>query len=649
MQKKNLWIGLAGFLGVVILSGMLFILLVPHSWLTSMIGAKASARLDREFAVDGDIKIDWNWRIPHIHLEKVRIANLSGSADPQMVEIESLDFQIKIWNLLKGELNLPNIKIVRPQIILEKNADGEKNWDFHAVSKANAVTSAALPTSRFNFPMIGLLTIEQGILVFKDATKDLSLTLSIDTATGAGSGGELFKLQGQGKVQNKDFGLQAEGGSLDMLRNSNEAYPLDLKIDIGKTKVSVKGTFTDPIKMADVDARLDIRGDNLADLFYLTLIPLPPSPSYSLAGHLTKKGEVWTFADFKGVVGQSDMVGHLDYDTTHERGFVRAQLNSNLLRMEDLSGLIGVKPDSQKASSQSDRLLPDMQLNLSRLRATDLDITLKAKKLDQPGWPFDDLDVRFNLYDGVLRLEPLSFGVAQGKVSGMIILDGRQEIPKVESDLLVRRLSFKPFFEDSRFEPFAAGYFGGRFKLRGDGKSLAEVLGTGDGTVTLMMTRGAISKLIVDAAGLDLGKAAPALLGKDQATQIRCAVGDFDVKAGQMKSNVFVFDTTASNIHGEAAINLKDETINARIEAQPKEASVSAHTSILITGRLKSPAIGPDPAELGGRGVAAAALSFLGPVAALIPFIDLGLGEDSDCRDLIQQARSHSGTNPPSN
>jgi uncharacterized protein involved in outer membrane biogenesis len=217
----------------------------------------------------------------------------------------------------------------------------------------------------------------------------------------------------------------------------------------------------------------------------------------------------------------------------------------------------------------------------------------------------------------------------------------------VTSDLTLSRISFKPFFTDTRFAAFSTGRFGGRFQLQGQGRSLAEVLGASGGHITLVMSGGTVSKLIVDAAGLDFGKAAPALLGSDESTDIRCAIGDFGVKGGRLDSNIFVFDTTSSNIDGRANVDLKDETMNAVIEAHPKSASLAAHTPIIIDGRLSHPSVGVDPKELAARGGAAAALSLLTPLVGIIPFIELGLGKDSDCRDLIDRARHDAGTQAP--
>jgi uncharacterized protein involved in outer membrane biogenesis len=275
-----------------------------------------------------------------------------------------------------------------------------------------------------------------------------------------------------------------------------------------------------------------------------------------------------------------------------------------------------------------------------------MNVRLKANQIKAPDLPINNLDLGFNIRNGVLSMEPFSFGVASGDISGSLILDGQTDIPTVQSDLLLKRLSFKQFFANTQFEALSAGYFGGRLQLKGSGGSLAEVLADSNGRITLMMSGGTISLLIVDAAGLNLGQAVPLLLGKDQSTQIRCAIADFKVNNGLLASEVFVLDTSDAKIAGVMHINLKDEALSAQVEADPKEFSLlSARTPITVSGTLKHPSIGLDPKELALRGTSAAVLGvFLSPLAAIIPFIELGLGTDSDCGALIQQTRSYTET-----
>jgi len=68
---------------------------------------------------------------------------------------------------------------------------------------------------------------------------------------------------------------------------------------------------------------------------------------------------------------------------------------------------------------------------------------------------------------------------------------------------------------------------------------------------------------------------------------------------------------------------------------------------ILVTGRLKQPAVGPDVGRLTMRaGVAAALGLVLGPPGALLPLVQLGLARDADCPQLV--ARAEAGAMPGS-
>jgi uncharacterized protein involved in outer membrane biogenesis len=628
---------------------------VPGKVIRQIAGDKGSAALDRSFSIDGPISIDWDWTNPYVHLSDIRLANTKGAKDPDMVAIGRLDFHIKIWRLLEGQLNLPDITIEKPDIVLEKYADDTANWQFPALSGANAATSAALPSKRSNFPILGQLTINNGKLVYRDIGKKIDVTLGIQTASGGGGEKGNFILSGQGKLQGKPFDIHAQGGSLQLLRDSKEQYPLHLHVKMGDTAVDVDGTFLDPVQMEGIDTKLAVRGDNLADLFYLTMLPLPPTPAYDLTGHLTKQGDLWTFENFSGKVGGSDLGGHLTDDISGKRSFLKAELHSKMLDMKDLAGFTGATPAPRKGDDQSSeqvqkateekanpKLIPDVPLDLSRLRASDMDVSLEADKILAPHLPIDNMNMRFLLKDGVLRIDPLEFGMASGKISGSLVLDGSKDMPHVESDLMLTRLHLREFFKGTQFEALTKGSIGGHFQLAGDGKSLADVMADANGRVTFLMSGGTMSQLIVDAAGLDVGGAATDLLGSDKSAGIRCAVLDFPVTQGILDSKIFVIDTTISTIGGHARIDLRNETIDGKIETEPKSPTITAHAPILISGDLKHPSIGLDPKEAAARGVAAGVLSvFLTPLAGIIPFIETGLGTDSDCNGLVGQARAH--------
>lgn len=645
---------LLGAMGLAVFA-LLLLMFFSASLVRSLAEGRGSSWLGRDIRVDGNVTIEW--RLPHTRItaEGLRIANAPGYEQADMVRIETLSISVHPLKLLVGTLEFGDITLIKPDIILEKKSADENNWQFPALSPAGAAAEAAAPEGRHDFPLIGTAEVRQGKLVYRDHLKKLSLDLTLDTLVGDGGERNLtrpdrhFTIAGEGSIQNKSLLLEAQGESLETLRDSSRDYPLRLRVVMGDTEVVVDGQFRDPIKMQGADASLTIKGDSLADLFYLTAIPLPPTPRYHLSGQLTKNDGVWGYERFKGRVGGSDLEGSLTYDTRGERGFLKANLHSALLDSEDLGGFIGLPPSGEHASPEQQRaaaekaaspnLIPDVSLAVERLRATDLDVTLKAARIEAPNLPFKGMEVRFDLQNGRLLLDPLRVTLADGTLAGRIDIDAQQDQPPMNMDLRVRDLSLGQFFEGTRFAKTTDGRIGGHIQLAGQGTSLADVLATSNGAVMLAMARGNISLLLMEASDLDVGQALPLLLGEDKSTRIRCGVADFSVKDGLLSSEAVVLDTDDSLLVGRMTINMKDEVIQAKLDAKPKDTSLLAlRVPIVVSGRLKEPVVGVDAERTLQRGAAAIALgALLTPLAAILPFIESGDAEHADCRALLNQ------------
>src|SRR5690606_40410928 len=83
---------------------------------------------------------------------------------------------------------------------------------------------------------------------------------------------------------------------------------------------------------------------------------------------------------------------------------------------------LAAQAQQQRASP---KLLPDTPYNLEKLRAMDADVRLRAARIEAPKLPLDDMDAHLLLEGGVLRLDPLNFGVAGGDIRATIRMDAR--------------------------------------------------------------------------------------------------------------------------------------------------------------------------------------------------------------------------------
>lgn len=607
-------------------------------------------RIGREITVTS-LDLDWHWNYSSVNASDIRVSNKEGYSDPEFVHIDHLFFTFRPLKLLVGDIEFGKIVLERPYINLERKDYDEANWIFAEDSQ-----DEELIEERHDFPVIQSLAVKGGKVRYQDAVKNLSLDLGLDWVIGENNDEastdtkDGFTVSGTGSIQNEAFEIEASGASLEALQDSNIDFPLTLKLIMGQTRISVEGHFRDPIKLTGIDAVLKISGDNMADLFYLTSVPLPPTPPYSLSGQLTRSGAVWGYEGFTGKVDGSDLSGDFFYETGKTRPDVRATLTSDLLDSDDLGGFIGLPvsgdnatPEQQQAAAEkaaSANLIPDVPLAVDRLRAADLDISLNAKKIAAPSLPFKGMDVHFDLRDGLLALTLNKVVLADGSLDGVIKVDAREEEPQFNMDLNIRQLQLRQFFEGTRFAESTEGILGGKVNLEGTGVSLADLLAVSNGKLTVVMADGTISLLFIEAADLDIGEALPILLGRDQATQIHCGVFDFVVKEGVLTSHIFVLDTDDSRVFGDVHIDLTDETINAELSADPKDNSIfSVQTPITISGRLKQPRIGIDAGKAGTRALGAIALgALLTPLAAVIAFTDSGNAEDENCAALIDAA-----------
>ena len=644
-RRALIWVG--SVFGIIVIAAVIFVATLDANKAKGYISAAVSKATGRQLTIGGDLQVDFGW-ISRLRASQIQFENASWSKYPQMTEVGLVDVQIDVWQLLsKFRLVLPSITVSQPKVILEKNADGAANWEFQA---APAVTEPAVPQKRTEFPIIEKVVIEDGTFLFNNQQTNTQLELKLTQAEAAGFLEEPVKLKVKGTYQKLPLSLSLDGGSYENLRSSKDPYPLKINVGVGKLKVNINGNLTEPLAMKGEDVTLDVQGDDMANLFPLIRLVFPSTPPYKLKGHLKHEGQVWSFSNFSGRVGDSDLSGTIRVDTEPKRPAMKADLISNLVDFKDLAGFIGGKPGSgsdetasdeqekQAAATkeESDRIFPDQPYDLERLRAMDADVRLRAKRILAPNLPIDDLNAKLSLSDGVLKFNPTVFGVANGRIEIYSTFDGSKQPSKVNIDARLRQLDLKRFLK-SEFAQKTIGPIGGRIVLSGTGQSFRDIMATASGNTFVMMSGGEISELLVRLAGLNVARALGVLVRGDKPIPIRCALLDLQATDGQMGVQTLVFDTANSIISGEGKIDLRDEKLDIMLTPVPKDFSpLSLRSYIRVNGTLKNISAFPDPIKTGTDSLVAKIFNvFVMLVLSPLQPRDLGLAQDVDCDALM--------------
>ncbi|ALV93959.1 MULTISPECIES: AsmA family protein [Pantoea] len=661
------------------------VIIATFDWnrLKPTINQKVSAELNRPFAIRGDLGVAWvrnreepGWRSwvpwPQVHADDIMLGNPPNIPDVTMVHLQRVEATLAPLALLHQEVYLPWIKLQLPDARLVQTADKKNNWTFNLASSANSDANA--PPSAWSFRLDNIL-FDKGEVRYRDAINKADVTVIINplgkplpyaqVAGGndqqKGAGDFVFGWQANGTYNNQKLEGEGKIGGMLSLRSKTTPFPLQVDVRNGTTRVRVDGTLQDPLNLGGLDVRLRFSGDTLANLYGLTGVLLPDTPPYETDGHLIarfneEKGPLFQYEKFNGHIGDSDIHGSLTYRQAKPRPSLTGELSSNQLRMADLGPLIGVNSGkgsekTQQAKAQrgdastqpADRVLPHDKFDTKSWDVMDADVKFSGKRIEHSSkLPLSDLYTHLQLKNGDLLLDPLRFGMAGGSINSTLHLEGDKSPMRGRADLHARKLQLRQLFPNVTAMQRSLGQLNGDATLSGTGNSVADLLGTSNGELKLLMNDGLISRSLMEIAGLNVGNYVVGKLFGDDEVRINCAATDLNIRQGLATPKVFVLDTENAVINVTGNVNFANERMDLSINPESKGIRIiTLRSPLYVRGTFKNPDAGVKAGPLIARGAAAVALgAVVAPAAALLALISPSDTDANQCSNVLQQMKS---------
>ena len=654
IRRHPIWTAVAGLVVVLIA----FVLVFDWNWIRPPIERYISRKTEREFRMsDLHVKLGLT---PTIRIKDVYFGNAAWSkGEPAMAKAEVVEFSVSLRDLPEKIL-VPRVALTRPDLVFERLPDDRKNW---ILSKPSDTSPSKLRISTLSVDRGRLRYIDHGEpfeldvqgTTFDPAAQEKSKDADAKPANNRYTTQYDFK----GHYHNAQFSGRALTGDVLSFQESGVPFPLQGRLDAGTTRVAVEGTIADAADISGIDVDLRIEGQTLANLYPFLLLPLPASPPYRLQGHLVLKGNRYTMDDLAGKIGSSDISGKGAYVDQEPRPLLTADLHSKLLNLADLGPLIGVetkqsggKPKASQSETSTrpaakakekavdpSHVLPAGSFDGSRLQKIDAEVDFVATKLVVPdALPLESLKASLRLRDARLKVDPLDFGFAGGTIASRVGLDAREPIIKSDVQIDLQRVRVDKLVPDASAIAKGAGRVGATLRLKGTGNSIADAAAKADGRIAATVVNGRISNLLDAASGLNGGKVLTLLAGGDKDIVIRCGGVNFDVVGGRGKSTLFVIDTEQTQVLGTGGFDLEQERFDLTVAPKPKEFGLlSLRTPVRLHGSFKEPAFEVVKGPLVARVGAALGLAAVNPLAALLPFIETGPGEESNCGAIQRQ------------
>jgi AsmA family protein len=644
-------------LGIFIVLAITVTLLDWNS-LRGPIARMISAKTGHPTSINGNLSAHlWSWN-PTFTAEDLDIRNPEWAARRHLLSVRKITLQISLRHLLLGNLLLPRVELLSPVLDLEREASGRASWDSRSGPPTPANASPHLPAVR-------QLLIRDGKIHVVDRVRKLSFngTLVADEKanTKDHSG---FQLRCSGSLNDRAFKLQANGGPLINV-DPNKPYTFEIHMTAADISLVMQASVPKPFDLAAYEAKFTLSGDDLADAYYLTNLALPNTAKYKFGGTLNHQGNQFRIDDFRGAVGSSDISGAMAVTIAKDRPKLTGHLTSKNLNVADLAPALGSRLPAQpgppgpsdavnsgaapansgaapvSAAAAPAMLLPDADLQVNRVRGMDADVTLEAQSVTSPKIPLRSLQFHLVLDRGVLRLDPLSFSLPQGRFAGTVQIDATKTVPESDIDMNLENIDLAQFKPASAKDPPLQGVLTGRAKLHGRGESVHKFASTADGSMSVVIPHGQIRALFAEATGIDVAHSLGLLLTQDrQQTELRCGVAAFQAEQGHLNAKTIVMDTTNVLITGRGSIDLQTERLDLALQGDPKKIRfVRLRAPISVGGSLSKPSVGIKPEKTllqAGAGIVLAAL--LTPIAAVLAFVDPGLAKNADCSALMAQA-----------
>jgi len=682
---------------------LLVLILALFNWnlLRPTLARQITASTGRVATIDGDLKVHlWSWN-PSAEVNDISVKNPSWADRDLMFHAKRLTISVSLTHLLRGQIVLPEIDLLQPTINLERDAKGRASWELgtRSGSPNHNTQPAKLPAIRrliveggklHVVDQIRKLTFSGSLVAADQAGKDNSAA---------------FQVRCTGTLNEKPFRLEVDGGPLlDLEPDKPYSFSthltasditLDTQVTVAKpfdlgslaVKFVVSGNDladvfyltglalpnTPKYRLAatvNVDGTLfnienlqgNLGSSDISGQGHLDTADKIPKLTAKLSSHTLNivdlaptlgkpaSGAADSLAASSYVPAKHKTAGKPDKKITSTNNSAAPQVAQVSEEDEESETAPPAKegspvkvpsPNTEAPPPNGGRLLPDADLQVNRVRGMNADITYHAAAVIAPKVPMKNVSFHLVLEDGLLTIDPLSFGLEAGNFSGKVRIDARQDIPLTDIDMRINEVDLGQFKSASMPDPPIQGDMQGRFQFHGAGSSIHKLASGVNGAMSIVIPHGQIREAFAELTGINVLKGLGLLLSKEhQQADIRCAIIDFKAHDGSLNTTTVYVDTSNVLITGRGKINLGTEAIDLALQGDPKKvAFLRLRSPISLHGTLAHPAVGLEADKLAEQVGAAVALgALLTPAASALAFIDPGLAKDKDCSTVLTQA-----------
>ncbi len=193
--------------------------------------------------------------VPTVEADGVAFANWPGHGRREMLTAASATAHLALLPLLHHVVRLEGVTLVRPNLLLQRDADGTANWQMYRQAGPDAGSSSGGGGMRWQIE-VGSVRLRDGTLGWHDALKGWTGEVALDRLDGSGLAGSDPSVTLAGSHRGAGFEAELATGALARLAASGPAgVPWPVRLSAREqaagrevARLTVAGTVTDPAR-----------------------------------------------------------------------------------------------------------------------------------------------------------------------------------------------------------------------------------------------------------------------------------------------------------------------------------------------------------------------------------------------------------------
>ena len=615
---KKLLIGIAIVIVLLIAVVVAAPFFIPVDKVTAEVVSRVKAATGRDLKIGGKVSFSI---VPILGVEAndVSFSNPPGAGSPDMAKFAKLQVALKLWPLLRKEVEVDKLVLVDPVIALEVDKQGRPNWQFG--EKAPAATARpGQPAPAAGTGGLGELTLE-------DVRLENGQVSYLDQRSGEKL--VLEQIAMKLSLPNLESPLAADGSlvyrgeklSLNVAVANPRSFMegkstgLTLKLASKPINADFKGNITGstPLKL---DGAVDLQVPSIRGLAQWAGTPLnAPGTGFgplAISGKASVAGPKIAFSEAKLSLDNIKGTGDLALDTGGARPAVKGRLDVDKLDVNPyLPPETPSKPAASGGAAQPSAggtpAAPagaaksgdwsDQPIDVSPLKAADADFALSAGSILYRKLQIGKSALSLHLKDGRFEADLTELALYKGAGKGKVVVDGSGAVPGISSDFDLKNVQIEPLLKDYMDMDRLSGVGAFDIAVTGHGKSQREIISSLGGKGDFNLANGVIKGMNLVGMVKNIGNAfESSSKGADQ-TDFTSLTGTFTITNGVLHNNDLQLKSAEIPMTGTGTVDLPKRSVQYKVT--PKVVGIVA-VPVDISGPWDHLHYAPDLAGLVG-------------------------------------------------